>query len=46
MTWHTEVVAREEFQAFLGAVQRTGGTITSSCPCTDGYSVTYVTPGN
>jgi hypothetical protein len=46
MTWHTEVVAPGEFQAFLGALQRTGGTITSSCPCSGGYSVTYVTPGN
>jgi len=46
MTWHTEVVAPEEFQAFLGSVQRTGGTIMSSCPCTEGYSVTYVTLGD
>ncbi|MDQ4055065.1 MAG: hypothetical protein M3237_20545 [Actinomycetota bacterium] len=43
MTWHTEVVDVEHFQARLGTVRRTGGTVTHSCPCPAGYSITYVT---
>jgi hypothetical protein len=43
MTWHTEVVDAEHFQVLLGAIRRTGGTVTNSCPCPAGYCVTYVT---
>jgi hypothetical protein len=44
MTWHTEVVDAEHFQALLGTVRSTGGTVTHSYPCLAGYSITYVTP--
>ncbi|MGA8247717.1 MAG: hypothetical protein WB797_12500 [Nocardioides sp.] len=43
MTWHTEVVASDLFQARLGAIRQAGGTIIASCPCPAGYSVTYAT---
>ena len=43
MTWHTEVVASDLFQAMLRAIRKAGGIITASCPCPAGYSVTYVT---
>jgi hypothetical protein len=43
MTWHTEVVNAEHFQVLLDTVRGTGGTVTNSCLCPAGYSVTYVT---
>jgi len=43
MTWHTEVVDAERLQAFLRAIRSSGGTVTSSRPCHDGYSIEYVT---
>jgi hypothetical protein len=43
MTWHTEVVARDLFQAMLRTIRRAGGIVTGSCPCAAGYRVTYVT---
>ncbi len=43
MTWHTVVVAADEFQRLLGAVRTAGGVITGSCPCAAGFRVTYVT---
>jgi hypothetical protein len=43
MTWHTEIVASDLFQAMLRTIRQAGGIITGSCPCPAGYSVTYVT---
>lgn len=43
MNWHTDVVDAEHFQFLLDTVRGTGGTVTNSCPCPAGYSVTYVT---
>jgi hypothetical protein len=42
MSWLTEVVPEVEFVALLRTIRRTGGIITGSCPCTEGYAVTYV----
>jgi hypothetical protein len=42
MTWHTELVTRDGFQAALGTIRRAGGTITHSCPCAAGLVITYV----
>ena len=42
MTWHTEVVASDLFQAMLRTIRQAGGIITCSCPCPSGYSITYV----
>ena len=46
MTWHTEVATSADFLVLLSAIRRIGGIITSSCPCTSGYRVTYVTLGD
>jgi hypothetical protein len=43
MTWHTEIVASDLFQAMLRTIRQAGGIITGCCPCAAGYSVTYVT---
>jgi hypothetical protein len=43
MTWHTEIIRKDDLSALLGTIRSTGGTITSSRPCPSGYSVTYVT---
>ena len=43
MTWHIEVVDANHLQVMLGTIRNSGGTITSSRPCPDGYSITYVT---
>ncbi|MCW2780362.1 MAG: hypothetical protein JWR35_811 [Marmoricola sp.] len=43
MTWHIEVVDADHFGVMLSAIRRTGGTVTRSCPCADGYAITYVT---
>ena len=43
MTWHTEVVASDLFQALLRTIRQAGGIITGSCPSPAGYHVTYVT---
>jgi hypothetical protein len=43
MIWHTEVVDADRFQVLLATIRSIGGTVTSSCPCPDGYSITYVT---
>lgn len=43
MTWHTEVVDADHLQVLLAIIRRIGGTVTRSCPCADGYSITYVT---
>lgn len=43
MTWHTEVVASDLFQARLRAIRRAGGIIIASRPRPTGYSVTYAT---
>jgi hypothetical protein len=46
MTWHTEIVSQDKLQVLLGAIRRTGGIITRSCPCPGGLMVTYVTVGD
>ena len=43
MTWHIQVVSADRLQVMLGAIRSSGGTVTSSRPCPDGYSITYVT---
>jgi hypothetical protein len=43
MTWHTEIVPKDDLNLLLGTIRRTGGTITSSRRCPSGYTVTYVT---
>jgi hypothetical protein len=43
MTWHTEIVRREELVTRLGDIRAFGGTIMRSVPCPTGYSVTYFT---
>ena len=43
MTWHTEIVPKDDLNALLGTIRRTGGTVTGSRPCPSGYCVTYVT---
>jgi hypothetical protein len=43
MTWHTVVATVDQLPALLIDIRSTGGTITRSCPCTAGFSVTYVT---
>jgi len=43
MTWHFEVVDANHLQLVLGTIRNSGGTITNSRPCPDGYSITYVT---
>lgn len=43
MTWHTEIVATDLFQAMLRTIRQAGGIIIGSYPCPAGYSVTYVT---
>lgn len=43
MTWHVEVVGAAHLAGLLGAIRSGGGTVTSSRPCPDGYSITYVT---
>jgi len=43
MTWHIEVVDANHLQVLLGTIRNGGGTITSSRPCPNGYSITYVT---
>jgi hypothetical protein len=43
MTWHTQVVDADHLQVLLANIRNSGGSVTSSCPCPDGYSITYVT---
>jgi hypothetical protein len=43
MTWHTEIVCKEEFVTLLATIRALGGTIMRSVPCPAGYSVTYIT---
>jgi len=43
MTWHTEIVPREDLNLLLGTIRSTGGTVTSSRPFPTGYCVSYVT---
>ncbi|PVG82598.1 hypothetical protein DDE18_09485 [Nocardioides gansuensis] len=45
ITWRTEVAAQDEFQSLLAKIRSAGGTITRTCPCPDGFLVTYVTCG-
>lgn len=45
MTWHTVVAALDELPVVLRTIRSEGGTITSSCPCSAGCLVTYVTGG-
>ena len=42
MNWLTEVVSQDRLDALLCTIRRTGGIITNSCPCADGYRVSYV----
>ena len=46
MTWHTVVATTDQLPALLRDIRSTGGTITSSCPCPAGCSVTYTTAGD
>jgi hypothetical protein len=46
MTWHTVVAATEELRLVLGTIRTAGGTITSSCPCSAGFLITFVTTGD
>jgi hypothetical protein len=43
MTWHVEVVDADDFLVSITTIRRTGGTITSCCPCSEGYQLTFVT---
>jgi hypothetical protein len=43
MTWHTEVVDADHLKVLLAIIRSTGGTVTRSWPCPDGYSITSVT---
>ena len=43
MTWHVEVVDADHLPVRLSAIRSSGGTVTSSRPCPDGYSIVYVT---
>ena len=43
MTWHTVVATRDQLPALLRNIRSAGGTITRSCPCPGGCSVTYIT---
>lgn len=43
MTWHIEVVDADHLRVLLRTIRVSGGTITCSRPCPNGYSVTYVT---
>ena len=45
MTWHTELVPQNKLQAMLGTIHRAGGIITRSCPCNEGFLITYVISG-
>ena len=41
MTWHTTTVAARDLATLLTRIRVQGGTITCSCPCTDGVRVTW-----
>jgi hypothetical protein len=43
LNWHIEVVDADHLRDLLGTIRTSGGTITCSRPCPDGYSITYVT---
>ena len=43
MTWHVKIVPATDLLTSLGALRRTGATITSCQPCQEGYRVVYVT---
>ncbi len=45
MTWHVRIVPAAELLASLGALRRTGATVTNCRPCSEGYRVVYVIPG-
>jgi hypothetical protein len=46
MTWHTVVVADRELRRVLGTIRTAGGIVISSCPCSAGFRVTFVTTGD
>jgi hypothetical protein len=43
MTWHTVTVAQSDMDQLMRTIQRAGGSITHSLPCSDGYTVIYTT---
>jgi hypothetical protein len=43
VTWHTVTVAEDDLDQLFRTIRRTGGAITHSFPCPDGYTVIYTT---
>ncbi len=41
MTWHTTTVAARDLASLLARIRVQGGTITCSCPSSDGVRVTW-----
>ena len=43
MTWHTTTIPDRDLGSLLNRIREQGGTVTCSCPCTDGVRVTWTT---